>query len=146
MKYANYDKLEKYITDGLIEVNKHPDLPLYIYNYSRKVQYEQLWDEVTLECRGLILDNEGNIVAKPFGKFFNFEEDPNIDWDCDYVWVQEKMDGSLGILFHYADEWHMATRGSFKSDQAERGMEILKSKYDLKNFMKEVVYVVEIIY
>ena len=146
MKYANYDKLEKHIADGLIEVNKHPDLPLYIYNYSRKVQYEQLWDEVTLECRGLVLDEAGEIIAKSLDKFFNFEEVKDIDWSCEHVWVQEKMDGSMGILFYYADEWHMATRGSFTSEQAKRGMEILKRKYDLKNFMKEAVYICEIIY
>ena len=146
MKYANYDKLEKYVTDGLIEVNKHPDLPLYIYNYSRKVQYEQLWDEVTLECRGLVLDETGEIIAKSLDKFFNFEEVKDLDWSCEHVWIQEKMDGSMGILFHYANEWHMATRGSFTSDQAKRGMEILKRKYDLKNFMPEAVYICEIIY
>jgi RNA ligase len=146
MKYKNFDKLEKYVTDGLIEVNKHPDLPLYIYNYSRKVQYEQLWDEVTLECRGLVLDESGEVIAKSLDKFFNFEEVKELDWSCEHVWIQEKMDGSMGILFNYAGDWHMATRGSFTSEQAKKGMEILKRKYDLKNFMPEAVYICEIIY
>lgn len=147
MKYAHYDKLEKYMADGLIEVNKHPDLPLYIYNYSRKVQYERLWDEVTIGCRGLILDETGEIIAKGFDKFFNFEEVGELDWaSTEYVWVQEKMDGSLGILFYYADKWHLATRGSFTSEQAKRGMEILKKRYDLNKFVKEAAFVCEIIY
>ena len=42
MKYQYYDKLEKYVADGLVEVNKHPTEDLYIYNYSRKTQYESL--------------------------------------------------------------------------------------------------------
>jgi RNA ligase len=147
MKYANYDKLEKYVADGLIEVNKHPDLPLYIYNYSRKVQYEQLWDEVTLECRGLVLDETGEIIAKSLDKFFNLEEvKDDFDWSSEHIWIQEKMDGSMGILFYYGDDWHMATRGSFMSEQAKRGMEILRRKYDLNKFLKEVVYICEIIY
>jgi RNA ligase len=56
------------------------------------------------------------------------------------------MDGSLGILFNYNGEWLLATRGSFTSDQAVKGLEILKSKYDLKRFIPNVTYLCEIIY
>ena len=55
-------------------MQKHPETDLFIYNYSPKVQYEKLWNEVTLKTRGLILDAEMNYVARPFGKFFNLEE------------------------------------------------------------------------
>lgn len=146
MKYPHFDKLKDYIKDGLVDVSQHATLPISIYNYSRKVQYESLWDEVTLECRGLILDNEGEIVAKSFDKFFNIEEVKDLDWNCEHVWVQEKMDGSMGILFYYAGDWHMATKGSFSSEQSIKGLEIVKKKYDLARFMPEVVYICEIIY
>jgi len=53
---------------------------------------------------------------------------------------------SLGILFNYNDAWHLATKGSFASEQAIKGMEILTKKYDLKRFMPEAVYICEIIY
>ena len=58
------------------------------------------------------------------------------------------MDGSLGILFYYENEWHLATKGSFTSEQAKKGMEILKEKYQVfdQAFIKEVTYIVEIIY
>jgi RNA ligase len=56
------------------------------------------------------------------------------------------MDGSLGILFNYEDEWIMATRGSFASEQAIKGLEIVKSKYFLNSWSKEYAYLVEIIY
>jgi RNA ligase len=148
MKYTHYDKLEKYVTDGLIDVNKHPSEDLYIYNYTRKTQYESLWDEVTLQCRGLVLDGTGEIVAKALDKFFNVgEEKDELEWKAsEHVWIQEKIDGSLGILFFYNNKWHLATRGSFTSEQAIRGMQILEKKYDLKRFMAEAVYIVEIIY
>ena len=93
MKYQHYDKLKQYAADGLLEVNKHPTEDLYIYNYSRKTQYESLWDDVTIQCRGLILDGKGEIVAKAFDKFFNIEEEKDLSWECEHVWVQEKMDG-----------------------------------------------------
>jgi RNA ligase len=68
------EKLNKYYEDGLLYKQVHPTLPLTIWNYTEKVQYENLWDEVTLMCRGLVTDNTGDMVAIPFQKFFNIEE------------------------------------------------------------------------
>lgn len=141
--------LDKYVEDGWLIKQTHPSLPLSIYNYSQSTQYESHWDEVTLSCRGVITDDvTGKVIVKPFSKFFNYEEIPNdVPWlSSEYVYVQDKMDGSLGILFNYNGEWIMATRGSFTSDQAIRGMEILKSKYILDVFEPSVAYICEIIY
>lgn len=152
MKY-DLDILYDYIGKGLVVKQDHPTLPLSIYNYSRTCQYDGAWDDITLNMRGTILDNEGNVVASAFPKFFNYEEVVGSKWEeskiptkGDYVYVQDKVDGSLGILFHYADEWHLATKGSFTSEQAIKGMEIIKSKYNLGAFMTEMTYLVEIIY
>ena len=59
--------------------------------------------------------------------------------------VYEKMDGSLGILFNYQGEWVMATRGSFISEQAIKGFEMLKN-YDYEKLHKNYTYLFEIIY
>jgi RNA ligase len=145
----NLETLNRYHEDGLLYKQTHPTLPLTIWNYTEKVQYEMLWDEVTIACRGLVTDDSGEIIARPFPKFFNYEEVIDKDvipWDSDYVYVQEKMDGSLGILFNYKDEWILATRGSFTSDQAVKGLEILKSKYNLNRFLPNITYLCEIIY
>ena len=145
----NLETLNRYYEDGLLYKQTHPSLPLTIWNYTEKVQYEMLWDDVTIQCRGLVTDDAGSIVARPFPKFFNYEEVIDkgvIPWDSEYIHVQEKMDGSLGILFNYKDEWIMATRGSFTSDQAIKGLEIIKRNYDLNKFVKEVAYLCEIIY
>ena len=146
--------LNDYYERGLITKQSHPTLPLTIWNYTEKVQYENLWDEVTLKCRGLITDNSTEkVIVEPFKKFFNYEElvadripDARIPSKGDYVYVQEKMDGSLGILFYYEGEWIMATRGSFTSDQAIKGLEIVKNNYFLDAFLREYAYLVEIIY
>jgi hypothetical protein len=141
--------IQPYVDQGLVDAKRHSTLPLTIYNYSRECQFEQKWDDVTLQCRGLILDDSDKIIARGFDKFFNYEEvngSGKIPLHDEYVYVQEKMDGSLGILFNYADEWHMATRGSFESDQAKEGLRILKTKYDLGKFHKKVAYICEIIY
>ena len=146
----NLDTLNRYHEEGLLYKQTHPTLPLTIWNYTEKVQYEGLWDEVTVQCRGLISENTtGTILVRPFKKFFNYEEVVGKDVipsKGDYVYIQDKMDGSLGILFNYEGEWIMATRGSFTSEQAIKGLEIVKSKYFLDSWFKEYAYLVEIIY
>ena len=138
------EKLNKYLEDGLLYNQVHPTLDLTIWNYTEKVQYEGLWDEITLMCRGLVTNSKGEIVARPFKKFFNMEEGkhtPTSEFE-----VYEKMDGSLGIFFYYNDEPVFATRGSFTSDQAIKGREIL-NKYNWKQGTYEgYTYLFEIIY
>lgn len=138
------EKLNKYLEDGLLYNQVHPTLDLTIWNYTEKVQYEGLWDEITLMCRGLVTNSKGEIVARPFKKFFNMEEGkhtPTSEFE-----VYEKMDGSLGIFFYYNSEPVLATRGSFTSDQAVKGREIL-NKYNWKQGTYEgYTYLFEIIY
>lgn len=146
MKYQHWEKLQQYVADGKVIKNDHPSLPISIYSYSRDCQYAGLWDEVTIEARGLILDKDGNMVARSFPKFFNWEETDKRIPKFEHAYIQEKVDGSLGILFYYAGEWHLATKKSFKSDQGVKGLDIIKAKYNLDRFFKEFVYVGEIIY
>ena len=187
MKY-DLDILNDYIEKGLVIKQVHPTLPLSIYNYSRTCQYGGLWDEITLACRGLVLDNEGNVIAKPFPKFFNYEEHTAEEIPNELFDVYEKMDGSLGICFYYEreltyteryklwfngnyetgmeyceeivpnfddpyfhptpktkGEWHIATRGSFVSEQAVKGKELL-GKYNFQKLHTDYTYLFEIIY
>ena len=137
------ETLEKYYEDGLLYKQTHPTLPLTIWNYTPKVQYENIWDKITLQCRGLVTDDNGNVVARPFEKFFNIEEDMHIP--TSEFEVYEKMDGSLGILFNYEGEWVFATRGSFTSEQSIKGFEMLK-RYNYTKLHEGYTYLFEIIY
>jgi RNA ligase len=141
----NFSKINQYIEEGYICKNQHPTEKLYIYNYTSYAQYDHVWDEETLLCRGLITDFENNIVARPFPKFFNVGQVevklPNESFD-----VFEKMDGSLGILYFVNDEPFIATRGSFSSTQAIFANQLLKEKYNDVSLNKEHTYLFEIIY
>jgi RNA ligase len=138
--------LNDYLEKGLVVKNDHPTLPLSIYNYSRTCQYESKWDDITKICRGLILDREGNVIAKAFNKFFNYEELTLNDIPEGSFEVFEKLDGSLGILFWYQGKWILASKGSFISDQSIKGREILNNKYNVEVLPKGYTTVVEIIY
>jgi RNA ligase len=138
--------LNDYLEKGLVVKNDHPTLPLSIYNYSRTCQYESKWDDITKICRGLILDREGNVIAKAFNKFFNYEELTLNDIPEGSFEVFEKLDGSLGILFWYQGKWILASKGSFISDQSIKGRQILNNKYNVEVLPKGYTTVVEIIY
>ena len=70
----NKNDIEDLIAKDLIMMNKHPDYDLYTLNYTRTAQFERVWNEYTLMCRGLVIDGDYNIIARPFGKFFNLAE------------------------------------------------------------------------
>lgn len=149
-KLKNIDLINQMIEQEYITVQKHPSAELYLYNYSRSAQQDHVWNEATLQCRGIIVDAEGNIVARPFEKFYNMEElvemgveIPNLPFDA-----FEKMDGSLGIMYWIGDIPYLSTRGSFSSEQCQHGTKILHTKYkDIWNrFDRSKTYLFEIIY
>lgn len=103
-----------------VTLRPHDGHDLLIANYSDIAQYANMWNDVTLNCRGLIFEAlTGEVLARPWKKFFNLGDSkaPWISFE-DRVEVTDKMDGSLGILYHYGDKPSIATRGSFHSTQA----------------------------
>lgn len=144
----NIQDLKQLIADDYINVQKHPAADLYIYNYSPKVQYDRLWNECTLACRGLIMNDLHEVVARPFQKFFNLEESENLLLPDESFEVYEKMDGSLGILYWVDSKPAIATRGSFTSEQAIVATELLHTKYadEIKHLDPTKTYLFEIIY
>jgi len=138
--------LAEMLREGYVCLQRHPAAPLFIYNYTPKAQYERVWNEVTLQCRGLILNQEAEVVARPFRKFFNLEEVSSLP--AEPFEVYEKLDGSLGILYWVGDEAFIATRGSFASDQSRRANQILQARYRhvLPRLDRRHTYLFEIIY
>lgn len=141
------EQLKAHVEEGYVTARKHPYAPFTIYNYTAKVQYEKHWNGVTKTCRGIIISDDGEIVARPFQKFFNFGEHQGSlpDGEPD---VLEKLDGSLGILYWWEGKPFIASRGSFESEQAAMGTKILHEKYkDVWDTLdKSKTYLFEIIY
>ncbi len=143
------EDLDKTIADGYVSVQTHPTLDLRIFNYCPSAQYERYWTPVTTQCRGLILDADGFIVARPFEKFRNYSE--HLEQD-DFSFpegdpiVSEKMDGSLGIIYTYEGRTAVATRGSFASDQALWATDWLHTNMPNFGQPEGVTTLVEILY
>ncbi|MBS1547167.1 MAG: NUDIX domain-containing protein [Bacteroidetes bacterium] len=93
---------------------------LYIYNYSKRCKETNYWNYTTLSCRGLVLDRNFNVVARPFKKFFEWRQllpelqsyllsiRPKLS-----VRSYEKIDGTLILLFNYQGRWILTTRRRF---------------------------------
>ena len=146
-------ELDKRVDHGL--VNRTDQGSLSIYNYSKECQFNHAWDDFTIMARGLILKHnpddrfDGNVVGLGFAKFFNASEKEGasvVKFDAPFD-AYTKMDGSLGIVYFHDGSWHVATRGSFTSDQsrwAEKWLhENIKPYHQLD---QNVTYLCEIIY
>ena len=86
----------------------YPNLVLLKYNQIDS----PMADPVVQECRGLIVDEAAGwaVVSFPYAKFFNYAEPlaAPIDWAT--ATVYDKADGSLMVLYRYAEAWHVASR------------------------------------
>ncbi|WOX20697.1 RNA ligase [Streptomyces solicathayae] len=145
------EELAAALDAGHVTRKAHPELPLSIYTYTRAAQYERVWTTVTTRCRGLVADDEtGRIVAHCLPKFFNVGEHssgqpyapalPDEPFE-----VYDKVDGSLAVVFHYADRWRVASKGSFISEQATWAQRRLDAK-DTSALVPGVTYLAEILY
>jgi RNA ligase len=147
---ASRKEFDRMVEDKLIFRQEHPEYPYSIYKYSQSATYSKTWNEVTLSSRGLIIHNEtGEIIARPFDKFFNYNED-NVPKHLlvGDIHVTEKLDGSLGISFiNPKGELEISTAGGFKSEQAIHATKIYNERYKGKWEPKEGrTYMWEIIY
>jgi RNA ligase len=116
---------------GHVRVQRHPERPYVIHNYTEACVYANAWTPVTLACRGLVVDEStGEVLARPFAKFFGYDQPgaPELRLDAP-VSVTEKADGSLGIVYPDGDGWAVATRGSFASEQAVHATALLRGRY-----------------
>ena len=122
--------------------------------YTKMTPVMRDWDYESLLSRGHVKDVNGHYVARPFDKFFNYEEiingqtgeltdlgkmllqynepmlHPNLEGPFR---VMDKLDGSLGIAFYWNGEWHVKTGGSFDSPEA-----LWATKW-LRNYVKTSV-------
>lgn len=148
-------KINAEIEAGNVNKQVHPTLPLAIYKYSQQCVFSRAWNETTLLCRGIVLDDLGNVVINSFPKFFNHAEpDGAVEYekrkaaDMDYT-VTEKMDGSLIQVTKWKGQIVVSSSGSFTSPQALKAtgmIEILIRPYVDEVIEEGYTYLFELIY
>ncbi len=141
---------ESLVKGGYIAKKVSKDGKLALFNYTQKTVYEKKWNEHTICARGHVFEiKTGKLIARPFPKFFNFGEHTKKQQthflNHSKFTAYEKMDGSLGIIYHYGGKWQVNTRGSFNSPQAQKAKEMLET-YDMDKVPTHLTLLVEIVY
>lgn len=116
-----WGKIQEYIDSGYINAIRHSKLPITIYKYSRLAETNRFWPKEIRMCRGLVLDDNRNIVILPPPKFFNYDEPQSVeieahdDWECleklDGYYIAIKRDSRYGVI--------VTSSGSFENKYTE---------------------------
>lgn len=125
------DKFRDLIIEGeLVAFKESKNYPGYhVIKYKKKVFYDNLWGEskYLLESRGLILDDDWNIVVRPFKKIFNYQENNSgFTWNNDtIVFTSRKVNGFMASLTNVNGKKLISTTGSLDSDFVKMASEYL---------------------
>ena len=79
---------------------------LLLFNYDFDATKNARWNWLELNSRGLIMNTDGDCVARPFEKFFNWGQH-GLTTNSRIKRVYEKMDGSLGISYWPVSYTHL---------------------------------------
>ncbi len=123
----NQDALEHQIVDGLIMRRYLADTGISVLNYTTRAVFSGQWTHETRLSRGLVVDSDGRVLARPFEKFFDLsqiEVPPG-----SHFTVTEKIDGSLGILYPTPNGWRITTRGDPNGWQSTAATELWNERY-----------------
>ena len=108
--YETYTKMND------VRINHNSTLPIMSVKYTEKATEWEKEPELML-ARGIVIDTQGNVVAKPFTKFFNYHQLKNVNkYSAEFIqqhsnWpnskivsVTNKLDGGLAFLSTYNNQ------------------------------------------
>lgn len=120
-------------------------------NFTRDAFQDDVWNDETIKARGLFINKvTGDIVARSYNKFFQYDETPEtkeyVDNHLVYpLYISKKFNGFLGILSVYNNKFFIATKSTNDGEYCDYFKDILnntifKSKeetQELFNTLKE---------
>ncbi len=98
-----------------------------VLKYKNKVFYKDLWTPELCELRGTVVDDNFDIIQRPFTKIFNAHESkaPHIKDDSS-VTAPEKINGFMGAATFHNGDLFISTTGSIASDFADLARNYIK--------------------
>lgn len=115
------------VNRGLVTRKYDDATGLYVLKYKNSVFYNNLWgvDDRLLECRGTVVDEDYNIISRPFTKVFNYKENgTTLDPDTP-VLATRKVNGFLGVLTAYKGEPLFSTTGSLSGEYVDLARNVI---------------------
>lgn len=128
MNTINPEELKQFVENNpkLVTRRESKRYPgLFTLKYTRAVFYDALWDAnpLLLECRGLVVDADYNVVVKPFTKVFNYQENGTTIPRDELCTAVVKVNGFMACvtksLKHSPDKLIVSTTGSLDSEHVD---------------------------
>lgn len=146
MKF-NVDDL---VAKGLVSKKTYKDGPyagLSVLKYKNNVFWDNLWhtDTRLLECRGMVVDSDDNVVVWPFTKIFNrFENGIDIPLDREVVCIR-KVNGFMATVAIHKDNLLVSTTGTLDSEFSNLARKYLeKLDFERIDFKEDYTFIFEI--
>jgi hypothetical protein len=100
---------------------------IYVLKYKKKVFFDNLWNEFLEECRGTIVDEDFNIVSRPFTKIYNYgvEAKAPVLADDTKVTAFRKVNGFMVAMTWYKGDILVSTTGSTANDYVNYAKEMM---------------------
>lgn len=119
------------------ESAKHPGL--FVAKYKKKVFFDGLWNEFLEETRGLVVDENYQIVQRPFLKIYNYgvEKEAPIFEPDEEVHCYRKVNGFMVAASYHQGKLVVSTTGSLDSGFADLGRCWLQKCPNLLKDMKQ---------
>lgn len=100
---------------------------IYVLKYSKRVFYDDLWNEYLEECRGTVIDADYNVVSRPFTKIYNYgieKQAPVLDKST-LVNAYRKVNGFMVAVTWHNGDILVSTTGSTDSDYVKMARELI---------------------
>lgn len=119
------------VNRGLVTRKYDEATGLYVLKYKNSVFFNNLWgvDDRLLECRGTVVDEDYNVISRPFTKVFNYKENgTNLD-AYTHVMATRKVNGFLGVLTAYKGEPLFSTTGSLSGKYVDLARDVITKQF-----------------
>lgn len=120
----------RYIFEKDLEDNAHS------FNFSKEAFYNKIWNHMTIQARGLFIDDQKNkIIARSYNKFFNIEEreetnvghlEKNLSYPVNFYL---KYNGFLGLLSIHNGALFFASKSTNVGPAVENFKRIFYEKF-----------------
>lgn len=146
MNFNVDDLVEK----GLVKKKTYTEGPyagLSVLKYTGRVFWDNLWrrDDRLLQCRGMVVDQDDNVIIWPFTKIFNHFENGTTLPDEQRVTAVRKVNGFMASVGFRDGKPLVSTTGTLDSDFAKLAAEHIKDlKFNNIDYFEEFTFIFEI--